>query len=269
MAFELPTFKTKKELFDHLVKNEEYILEEKMAEFKKADGVGFLVVTDKAVGKDQTDKSTPSSLLEKDMIEVVAIINTTNIMDSHKDVHIPGIWDKSLKENKRIKHLQEHVNKFDHIISDKEDLKAYTKTYTWKELGYDADGETQALVFESKVRKERNQFMHEQYAKGNVDNHSVGMIYVKLVTCINDDDYGAQKEAWDKYFPMVVNQKDAEKSGYFWAVTEAKVREGSAVVDGSNFVTPTTSIKQLNVIDEQTVEESKYKQAVKNWLSAE
>ena len=255
MAFELPKFETKKELFDHVVKNLDYIIEEKMLEFKKADSVGFTVMANKSFN----NKQSVQDLLNKDVLEVTAIINTTNIMDSHKDVHIPGLWDKSLSENKRIRHLQEHVNKFDHIISDKEDLKAYVKTYTWKSLGYEAEGSTQALVFESKVRKERNAFMHEQYAKGNVDNHSVGMQYVKLVTCINDEDYGAQFEAWEKYFPQVINQEEAEKSGIFWAVTEAKAREGSAVVDGSNFVTPTTSVKQKT--------KNKDIEAIKNWLA--
>lgn len=264
--FKLPEFKTKKELFDHIVENEEFILEEKMATIKNADGVGFVVPVDKQFN---TDKSTPNSILEKEVIEVVAIINTTNIMDSHKDVHIPGLWDKSLNENKRIKHLQEHVRKFDHVISDKDDLKAYVKNYTWKELGYDAKGKTQALVFESKVRKERNPFMHEQYAKGNVDNHSVGMRYVKMVTCINDEDYGAQYEAWEKYFPQVINSEEAEKSGFFWAVTEAKCLEGSAVVDGSNFVTPTTSVKDIETTSEEVKAESVKIKAIKTWLAKE
>lgn len=251
---ELPKFETKKELFKYLVDNEEYIFDEKKSTMKKADSVSFTMPVIKEFGS-----SKNIDLLNKDVLDVVAIINTTNIMDSHKDVHIPGLWDKSLKENKRIKHLQEHIRKFDHIISDKEDLKAYTKNFTWKELGYDADGITQALVFNSKVRKERNSFMHEQYAKGNVDNHSVGMQYVKLVTCINDEEYGAQKEAWDKYYPMIINKSEADRYNFFWAVTEAKALEGSAVVDGSNFVTPTQSVKNIK-------QEDKYIKAVKNWL---
>lgn len=263
--YKLPEFKTKKELFEYLVENEDFILEEKKASIKEADSVGFVVQVEKSFN---VNKSNTNNLLDKEVLDVVAIINTTNIMDSHKDVHIPGLWDKSLSENKRIKHLQEHIRKFDHVISDKNDLKAYAKKYSWKELGYDAEGQTEALVFESKVRKERNIFMHEQYAKGNVDNHSVGMRYVKLVTCINDEDYGAQYEAWEKYLPQVINKEEAEKSGFFWAVTEAKCMEGSAVVDGSNFVTPTTSIKNIDVQDEEEVSETSLKiNAIKTWLA--
>ena len=262
----LPKFNNKKELFTYLVENKDDLIYQKKEQFKKADGVGLTPVLPH--GDVNATKSTPqSSLLEKDVLDAIVIINTTNIMDSHKDVHIDGLWDKSLLENKRIKHLQEHKMSFDAIIADKDDLKAYVKTYSWKELGFDANGKTQALVFESKIKKERNPFMHEQYAKGNVDNHSVGMRYVKLVLCINDEDYGAEKEAWDKYFPMVVNSEEAEKSGYFWAVTEAKCIEGSAVVNGSNFVTPTHSIKNIEFETEKS-EDEKYMEAVKNWLQS-
>ena len=74
---------------------------------------------------------------------------------------------------------------------------------TWKELGFPRiKGETQALIFKSIAEKARNEFMFEQYAKGFVKNHSVGMQYVKLVLCINDEDSGAEYEAWEKYYPM-------------------------------------------------------------------
>lgn len=241
---EIPIFETKKELFDFIVKNEEQLLNQKKSIFKKADGIGIDYVIAEKNNVAKANKSNTSDLLNKDTLDVIAVINTTNIMDSHKDVHIPGLWDKSLSENKRILHVQEHkAHEFKSIIASGNDLKAYVKTKTWKELGFNAEGNTQALIFESKVRKSRNEYMHSEYAKGHVDNHSVGMRYVKIVTCINDDDYGAQKEAWDKYYPQIANKEDAENIGYFWAITEAKVVEGSAVPAGSNPITPTTSVK--------------------------
>ena len=161
-------------------------------------------------------------------------------MDSHGDVHIKGIWNKSLKENKRMMHLQEHKSgSFDKIISSGADLKAYVKDYSWKDLGYDAEGETQALVFESLVKNSRNPYMFNQYKNGYVDNHSVGMQYVKLELAINDKEYEKEKDFWDKHIGGVVNAKDAEAKGYFWVVSEAKAIEGSAVPHGSNSVTPT------------------------------
>jgi hypothetical protein len=238
---EIPSFSTKKELFDFLIKNKTALEAQKKAQIKQADVITFPVSiasiqidTNKAEGQ----KQDPNILL------ATIVINTTNLMDSHSDVHMPGIWTKSLKENKMLMHMQEHQMAFDHIISDGADLKGYTKNYSWSELGYDFNGITEALVFESKIRKDRNPFMFDQYQKGFVRNHSVGMQYIKIVLCINDEDAGAEYEAWQKYYPEVSNKEYADEKGYFWAVKEAKVIEGSSVVRGSNWATPTISISE-------------------------
>ena len=239
--FDEGKFKTRKELFDFLIENQDSIIAQKKAVMKEADCVFFSPTATTTVNlKDQAEKSNdPIDFENLDEIKVIAIINTTNLMDSHLDVHIPGLWTKSLKENKSLMHLQEHKMAFDKIISDGNKLRAYTKTYSWGELGFDYEGDTEALVFESTIDKKRNEFMFKQYASGYVKNHSVGMRYVQLVLCINDPDYGAEYEAWEKYFPMIANKETAEDRGYFWAVKEAKAIEGSAVPVGSNFATPT------------------------------
>lgn len=237
MKLEIPEFKTKKELFDFLVENKSTLIAQKKAELKHADAISYLSpMIDKGNGASKANEPfTP----EGDEFKVKVIINTTNLMDSHLDVHIPGLWGKSLKENKDIMHIREHKMSFSHIISNGADLKAFTKTFSFSELGFDFEGDTEALVFESNIKRERNEFMFDQYSKGYVKQHSVGMRYVKLVMCINNESYGAEFEAWEKYFPMVANKEMAEDKGYFWAVKEAKVIEGSAVPLGSNFVTPT------------------------------
>ena len=88
--------------------------------------------------------------------------------------------------------------------------------------------------------------MYEQYANKYVKEHSVGMRYINVYLCVNSDErwWTEEKENWDKYFPMVANKSDAESSGWMWAVTEAAVVEGSAVVMGSNSITPTISISE-------------------------
>ena len=164
-------------------------------------------------------------------------------------MHIPGIWGKSVSENKMIMHLQEHEMEFEKIISDGQDLKAFVKSYSWKELGYDFFGETECLVFESTIKKERNSFMLNQYMKGYVRNHSVGMQYVKFILAINDEDYGAEYEAWQKYYPMIVNKEAVDQVGFFWAVKEAKANEGSAVPLGSNSATPTLEIEKTQPVN--------------------
>ena len=228
----LPDFKTKGERIAFLIENKAILIADKKAQFKKADGFGY--VEEKEVNKANNPVSDPP-----DELRVTAIINTTNVMDSHDDVHIKGLWTKSLKENRNIMHLQEHKMAFDSIISKGKDLKAKAVNYDWSDLGFKFDGQTQALVFESTVKREQNKFMHDQYAKGNVDNHSVGMRYVKIDLAVDDQDYEAENKVWNKYIDQIVNKEDAELQGYFWAVTEAKVIEGSAVPIGSNTLTPT------------------------------
>jgi len=238
--FDETKFETKKELFKFLKEKKDSLIAQKKATIKHADSVLFQI-RDKDNNVLKANAAfTPNS---DDEIKVKVIINTTSLMDSHGDVHVKGLWNKSLKENKMIMHLQEHVMAFENIIADGEELKAYVKDFKWKDLGYDFEGSTQALVFESIIKEKgeepRNKFMADQYAKGKVKNHSVGMQYVKLLLAINDEEEVAEFEAWEKYFPEVENKEEAKDKGYFWVVKEAKVMEGSAVPLGSNWATPT------------------------------
>lgn len=239
---EIPTFNSKSELFAFLVKNKDVLMAQKKAEMKHADPIIYAPVIIR--NKEGAEKDMPISGMMPNDCLVKIVINTTNIMDNHKDVHLPGLWTKSLKENKMIMHLQEHEMCFENIISDGKDLKAYTQTMSWNDLGFNLPGNTEALIFESLIRADRNPFMADQYIKGYVKNHSVGMNYVKVTMCINDENYGAEYEAWQKYYPEVANKEMADEYGYFWAIKEAKIIEGSAVPRGSNWATPTISVSE-------------------------
>lgn len=110
----------------------------------------------------------------------------------------------------------------------------------------------EVLVYEATISRKRNETMFNQYLNGYVLNHSVGMRYVKIFFCYNSEEpiYASDRENWDKYYPMILNKEEADKVNYFWAVTEAKNIEGSAVVKGSNFLTPVLS---MEVVDEDTI----------------
>lgn len=225
-----------------LVENQADIEAQRKAICKTADTISFVsfAIDDKgeAIKADSPPAEDPNT------IKVRCVINTTNLLDSHRDVHIPGLWKKSLSETKMFYLIQEHDFSFKGIITDK--VQASIKSIAWKDLGVNFDGNTEALVFDSEINKERNPFMFEQYSKGYVRNHSVGMRYMKMFFCVNSVNYPTAKENWDKYIDGVANKSEAEAVGYFWAVTEAKIIEGSAVVRGSNFATPTIEIKEDN-----------------------
>lgn len=242
MKIKIPDHLSKEESIDYLVKNKYKLIAEKKSEIKLADAIPVADITEKQ--SETSDVKKKINTENRDSIAVKVAINTTNIMDSHNDIHIPGLWKKSLQENKNIKHLQEHQLAFDKIISDGDDLHAYTRKYSWKSLGFDWAGSTQALIFDSNVKKSRNEYMFDQYANGYVTNHSVGMRYVKMELAVNNPKYEAEFEVWEKYIDQVINSEQAEEVGHFWAVTEAKVSEGSAVPIGSNFATPTMAVKE-------------------------
>lgn len=236
---EIPEFGTNKEMFQFLSDNQGALIAQKKAELKRADSLLCPPVMIVGSGKQAAEKSNEIIESPPDVLNARLAINTTNLMDGHDDVHIPGLWDKSLQENKFLMLLNAHSMTFKDIISDGEDLSALAKMMTWKSLGFKWEGETEVLLFNAKIRKSRNEFMHDQYAKAYVKNHSVGMQYVRLALAINDEDFGSEFEVWEKYIDQIVNRDYAEDKGFFWAVKEAKAIEGSAVPRGSNYATPT------------------------------
>lgn len=243
-----PNFKSFEEKIKWLAQNEEELILAAKSTIKYADAIVCapeqteVYSAVKATMNSYTYKGEQSEDTDTELKRTL-VINTTKIFDSHKDVHFNGIWNKSIKDNRNIKFLQEHQMKFDKIIAHKNDLRAYVKEFSWKELGYDFDGTTEALTFDANIKSSVNNFMFGQYKEDNVDNHSVGMQYVKIKLAINsdDEDFATYKDNWDKYYPEIANKADVEKEGYFWAVLEAKVIEGSAVLVGSNQFTPTLS----------------------------
>ena len=253
----IPAFKTQTEKFDFLFRNKQLIIDAKKSIVKHADCVAYALPSE--YKKAGVIKELNKDIELPDDVETITakvVINTTNIIDSHDDCHIPGLWKKSLNEMKSIYLLQEHRMNFDKVISD--NINAYTKKFTWEKLGFDKlQGDTEALIFDAEISKDRNEFMFNQYINGWVKEHSVGMRYVNIYLCMNVSDkrYQDEKNNWDKYYPMVANKEVADEEGYFFAVTEAKIIEGSAVLKGSNYATPTLDI----IIPKQEPEQSTQK----------
>lgn len=247
----IPHNLTGKDILDYLVKNEGLIFHAKKHQMKKADAVHAAPFFVNEKGELTTKAEVTETQIDPTKISVTAVINTTNWLDSHGDVHIPGIWKKSLSDNKRTGFylLNNHEYEFEDVIA--EGCQGFTKNLSWKDLGLDLNGITEALIFKGTVEQDRNEFMFSQYQKGYVKKHSVGMRYVKMVTCINDDNYPVQKENWDKYIEVVANRDEAEADGYFWAILEAQIIEGSAVLFASNCMTPTMEVMQMSKNDSE------------------
>lgn len=243
LEFPNKEFQSKEELFKALIENKKELVSIKKSATKNADAVSFGYL-DTFVKIDTNKEDVQSQMQNPESLNVKVVINTTNFLDSHGDVHVNGIWNKSVKDNVSFLHLQEHEREFDKVITDS--AKGYVQFMNWKNLGLPYEGKTEALIFESTIDKKRNEFMLNQYANGWVKNHSVGMRYVSLELAINteaayDKEY---KDLWDEFYPIIANKETADERGYFWVVKEAKIIEGSAVVMGSNSATPTLENKE-------------------------
>jgi len=235
----------KKKSIAEIVANKEFELMSRIGKDKNADAYGGNVSY--ILDDDRTEvlkaEDIPKSVTK---IKVRSIINTTKLYDSHGDVHIDQLWNKSLKDNRKIYLLNKHERDHANVIS--RNVHAFTKQIPWIELGLPFEGNTQALIFDSIIDSEsmgsNARFLFDDYRKGYVDQHSVGMKYVELTLAVNDDRYKEEFKAWEKFFPEVANKEDAFNMGYFWAVTQAKIIEGSAVLMGANYATPTLHVEE-------------------------
>jgi len=236
----IPDFQDKRQLIDWVINNKSVLIAQKKSTVKHADAISYVPQLVNELGLATKAEGVISETASK--IKVRSIINTTKLFDSHGDVHIDQLWNKSLKETKDFYLVNQHNFSFEGIISD--NVKAFVKQINWTDLGYDYAGQTQGLVFDSTISKSESPEMFARYSQGKVKNHSVGMRYVKVALGVNDERYEEENKVWNKYYPDIVNKEDVDEVGYFWAVTEAKVIEGSAVVRGSNFATPTQSVEE-------------------------
>ena len=230
-------FNSKSELFDAIKNDEERIKALKKAEIIFSHERGHVSKSSIKL----KDNATKALTIVDGYI--YPVISTTNYMDSHGDVHINGCFKKTVQEQQgKILYCKDHNISVDTIIAWQSDVKMLISEMPFSELGKEYSGNAECLIF--KISKDA--LVESESIEDIIDNNrpvqnSIRMQYVKFVTCIDDKrpEYKVEKSNWDKYYKMVANKEDADLAGYFWAVTELKIRdEGSMVVKGSNDATP-------------------------------
>ena len=117
LEFPKKEFQTKQDLFKALIENKKELISIKKSATKNADAVSFGYL-DTSVKIDTNKEDVQSQLQNPEQLTVKVVINTTNFLDSHGDVHVNGIWNKSVKDNISFLHLQEHERDFDKVITD-------------------------------------------------------------------------------------------------------------------------------------------------------
>jgi hypothetical protein len=245
-----------KSLFSWLKTNEQQIIAAKKSVMKR-----FYCPVAEPEYQEHTQNGAAKTMFLNDIpedattIHVKVAANTSMWCDSHKDVLLRDAGKKSIRERKgMIPHIHDHKWELDSEVGDVTDI--YYQDVPLLALGLpNAVGTAQALIFETDIQKEYNEKVFNKYKKGRVKQHSIGLQYVKLLLCLNDEDEGKYYENWKQYAGSVINQ-DAIADGYFWAVTEFKLLENSAVLLGANILTGTleTSSKSTDFEPEQSTQ---------------
>lgn len=236
MKIQIPSGFKGKQLFDFLSKNKQEIIDAKKSIIKQSDLVCEL--PRKIISKTSAIKEwLYENDEDKGIVKRSIVMNSYNWLDSHDDVHIDGLFAKSLSERaKRIPHLHDHIQQ----LTAKVGVPIAWKELEidWKSLGVDIDGNTMILLLESEIKKALNEDIYNAYKNDEIDQHSVGMRYINLSMAYDDEDYKEEYAVWKAYIDRIGNKEKAIKQGYFFAIKEAALIEGSAVLFGSNEITP-------------------------------
>lgn len=169
------------------------------------------------------------------------VANTYYWLDSHGDVHVKGIFTKSIKESV-IFHFDNHNHSFASKVGEVKSVKEIT--VNWQDLGVEKDGTTICLIGETELIEDYNKQIYNAYKNNQITQHSVGMQYVNIDLAVNNPLENEYYKRWNEVYPMLGNPEKADEMGYFWIVREAKLKEYSSVLwNGSNSLTPTIEDK--------------------------
>lgn len=165
-------------------------------------------------------------------------VNTTNVLDSHDDLHKVGIWDRTVRDQQGKNYLvTDHKMEMANVVVKKENIKMFTATIPFSSIGKSYSGDTQALIYQFKKTDIVNELAKDWLDSGDDIEASVRMQYVKIELAMNSTDKEDKEELknYNDNIESIANKDDFDSIDYFWVVTEAKnIGESSLVLRGSN-----------------------------------
>ena len=249
-------FSTKEDLFKSLKENKEIIIDAKKS------------VIQKSCDKDASISCKSLDLLKfTDQIKGIKIddnyyyiaVNSTLILDSHDDLHVNGIWKKSVQEIQGRNYLvADHELELLYVLARKEHIEIFTAKVPFSLIGKPYEGETEILVYKIAKNQIKNEIVKDWLESGDSIEASVRMQYVTILLAMdsNAPDDATEKKNYDDYIDMIANKQDFEYIPYFFVIKEAKnVKESSLVVFGSN--SSTGLIKDNYQADAKSLENKK------------
>jgi hypothetical protein len=242
-----------KELTKFLIEHKEALIDQKKSLIKKTDdGLSSMsIILPSAT--DKTKMVKVKALTEDDepdgnddnTLEVEVVCNACWWCDSDMDVLLTDSSKKTIAARKGlIPHLHDHVHMLDAQLGDVQDV--YLEDVPLKELGLSMSGKTQCIIMKTLLQQDYNPKVFALYKAGKVQQHSIGLRYVQIELAINDEESEKEFDFWNKFYPSIINKDVVDEAGYFFPVREIMLLENSAVLFGSNSLTPTRNNGKSN-----------------------
>jgi len=172
---------------------------------------------------------------------VSGMFNSYFFIDSDQDMLLPGAASKSIsergagsKKGNKIKHLKDH---------EWSDVIARIDVLDEREV--DFNGQKLTGIYHESFYPESND-SNDQLIKiqeGLIDDRSIGFRYMDLAFAEKESNIESERQTWDQFYPLALNPEKADNAGFFWAVKEIKLFEGSDVAFGANELTPMLGMK--------------------------
>jgi hypothetical protein len=247
-------FETKEELFSALKSNKDLIIDAKKSIIYKSCDKGQSVV---AKNLDLLKFSEENKAIKIDENYYYFAVNSTKILDSHDDLHIDGIWKKSVQEIQGKNYLvEDHELEISKIIARKEHIEIFTAKIPFSLIGKPYEGNTEILVYKVPKNQIKNDKVKEWLDSGDAIECSVRMQYVTILLALdsNSPEDATEKKNYDDFINLIANKEDFEYIPYFFIIKEAKnVKESSLVPFGSN---SSTGVIQNKIEKEEPSEDT-------------
>lgn len=229
------TFASKEDLFKELRESAEIIIEEKKSLIQKSCDKGISVTCKSLDLLKFTDQLKGIKI--DDNYYYIAV-NTTRVLDSHDDLHVDGIWKKSIKDQQGKNYLVvDHELSIKSVVVRKEHVEMFTAKIPFSLIGKPYEGDTEALIYKVPKSQVKDETVKEWLDSGDAIEGSVRMQYVTVLLAMdsNAPEDETEKKNYDEYLSMISNKDDYEYIYYYFIIKEAKnVKESSLVVFGSN-----------------------------------
>jgi hypothetical protein len=254
-------FKTQKELIQAICKNHKTIIDFKEKQIYKSNEKGQgIVFNNTYMFLSDTANKENSFIKQVKENRIYPIINSTNWLDFHDDVHLKGCYKKTVKEQQgKVYFVDAHQKTTQSIITYKSDVRMFYDNVLWQTLGKDYDGETEALIFDIENSNVKDWAL-ELINKEKDIQCSLAMKYGQIFFAVDTDEkeYKANKELFEQYKSEIINQDDLEQRGYFFGVKEIQIMgEGSMcpISGGSNSATTIYQIEPAPATQPEIKEE--------------